>query len=109
MSVLTMMLSPCRLTIRPVTISGRPSSTMMTAAYWSLITLLGSMIDSSRSRGAEAARDAGQVGPERAAFVVEAVAGEALGLAEQLAAAVEVAARQALLDEREQIRPPCTS
>src|SRR5262245_15725156 len=49
MSVLTMIESPARLTMRPVTVW--PSLVpMMTAAYWSLMTLLGSTMDSSRSR-----------------------------------------------------------
>ena len=63
-----------------------------TAAYWSLISLLGSTIDSSRSARAEPAGDAGEVGAVAPALVVEAVAGEALGGGEELAAAVEVAA-----------------
>ena len=76
---------------------------MTTAPYWSLITLLGSTIDSSRSR-AEPAGDAGQVGADAAPFVVEAVAGEAGGRGEQAAAAVEVAlAVQARLDDRHQL------
>ena len=50
MSVLIIIVSPLRLTIRPVTT--RPSAVaMVTAWYWSLIDLLGRTIDSSRSRG----------------------------------------------------------
>ena len=49
MSVKIIRLLPWRLTIRPVTT--RPSVVaMITASYWSLMTLLGTTIDSSRSR-----------------------------------------------------------
>src|SRR5262249_55152595 len=49
MSMLTMIVSWARLTMRPVTVL--PSVVMMlTAAYWSLMTLLGSTMDSNRSR-----------------------------------------------------------
>ena len=70
----------------------RPSFSVKTvAAYWSLITLLGSTIDSSRSRTLKRPDDDRQVRAQGAALVVEAVAAKALGLAEQLPAAVEVA------------------
>src|SRR4051812_43987897 len=49
MLVLTEIVSPWRLTIRPVMV--RPSAiAIITAWYWSLIVLLGRTIDSSRSR-----------------------------------------------------------
>ncbi len=49
MSGQTEIFSPLRLTIRPLTT--RPEVVAMTtAAYWSLIVLLGTMTDSSRSR-----------------------------------------------------------
>src|SRR5262249_40935469 len=48
-SVLTLMFSAWRLTIRPATVLPDFVS-MTTAAYWSLMTLLGSTIDSNRSR-----------------------------------------------------------
>src|SRR5262249_32545944 len=50
MLVFTLPLSAFRFTIRP-TITRSSRVRISTAAYWSLISLLGSMIDSSRSRG----------------------------------------------------------
>ena len=81
----------------------------MIEAYWSLISL--ARLDDlfEQVAGAEAAGDDGQVGPEAAPFVVEAMAGETLGLAEQVAAAVEVAIRQPFLDHRLPTRPRSTS
>ena len=48
------------------------------------------------------AGDDGEVGAEAAAFVVEAMAGETLGFAEEIAAMVEIALGQAFLHDRQQ-------
>ena len=102
MSGLIIRLSPFKLTIRPVIT--RPSAVAtVTDSYWSLIVLLGTMIDSSRSRVLNRPATPVRSGPDAAPFVVTAVAREALGGREECPAAVEVAILEAGLERRRQL------
>ena len=75
----------------------------MTAPYWSLITLLGRTMDSSRSRGLKRPPTPVRSGPTRTPSIVEAVAGEAADGGEEGSAAVEVAPGEPLLDDRGEV------